>query len=130
MRRRAASCSSMPPASRSTASATRSDIAALRTLGVPFWLAGGYGNAEKVREALDQGAAGVQVGTAFAFSEESGMRLDLKSTLMAQAVTGTGEVFTDPLASPTGFPFKVALLQGSYSDPEVAAARTRVCDLG
>jgi nitronate monooxygenase len=24
----------------------------------------------------------------------------------------------------------VALLQGSYSDPEVAAARTRVCDIG
>ncbi|MGB9407611.1 MAG: nitronate monooxygenase [Terracidiphilus sp.] len=106
------------------------DIAALRALGVPFWLAGGYGNAKKVREALDQGAAGVQVGTAFAFSRESGMRLDLKSSLVGQAVTGTGEVFTDPLASPTGFPFKVALLQGSYSDPEVAAARTRICDLG
>jgi nitronate monooxygenase len=102
----------------------------LRALGVPFWLAGGYGNARKLREALDQGAAGVQVGTAFAFSEESGLRPDLKKSLLAQAVTGTGEVFTDPLASPTGFPFKVALLQGSYSDPEVAAARTRVCDLG
>ena len=44
------------------------NIAELRALGVPFWLAGGYGNAEKLREALDQGAAGVQVGTAFAFS--------------------------------------------------------------
>jgi nitronate monooxygenase len=39
-------------------------------------------------------------------------------------------VFTDPLASPTGFPFKVAILQGSYSDPAVAEARTRVCDIG
>ena len=39
-------------------------------------------------------------------------------------------MFTDPLASPTGFPFKVALLDGSYSDPDVAAARTRICDLG
>jgi nitronate monooxygenase len=106
------------------------NIAELRALGVPFWLAGGYGNALKVREALDEGAAGVQVGTAFAFTEESGLRPDLKSTLLAQAVTGTGEVFTDPLASPTGFPFKVAQLQGSYSDPEVAAARTRICDLG
>jgi nitronate monooxygenase len=106
------------------------DVAALRTLGVPFWLAGGYGNAEKVREALEEGAAGVQVGTAFAFTRESGLRSDLKSTLLAQAVTGTGEVFTDPVASPTGFPFKVALIQGSYSDPEVAAERTRVCDIG
>jgi len=106
------------------------DIAGLRSLGVPFWLAGGYGNAWKVREALDQGAAGVQVGTAFAFSEESGMRPDLKKELLAQAVAGTGEVFTDPVASPTGFPFKVAILQGSYSDPAVAEARTRVCDIG
>jgi nitronate monooxygenase len=83
-----------------------------------------------VRYALEQGAAGVQVDTAFAFSRESGLRPDLKQSLIAQAVTGTAEVFTDPLASPTGFPFKVALLQGSYSDPEVAAARTRVCDIG
>ena len=106
------------------------NIAELRALGVPFWLAGGYGNAAKVREALDQGASGVQVGTAFAFTRESGLRADLKNSLLSHAVTGTGEVFTDPLASPTGFPFKVALLQGSYSDPEVTAARTRVCDLG
>ena len=106
------------------------DIAGMRALGVPFWLAGGYGSPEKVREALDQGAAGVQVGTAFAFTLESGLRPDLKNSLLGQAATGTGEVFTDPLASPTGFPFKVALLQGSYSDPEVAAARTRVCDIG
>ena len=106
------------------------DIAGLRALGVPFWLAGGYGNAASLRSALDQGAAGVQVGTAFAFSEESGMRADLKNELLAQAVSGSGVVFTDPLASPTGFPFKVALLQGSYSDPAVAEARTRVCDIG
>jgi nitronate monooxygenase len=106
------------------------DLAELRKLGVPFWLAGGYGNATKVREAVEQGAAGVQVGTAFAFSEESGLRPDLKKRLLAQAATGNGEVFTDPLASPTGFPFKVAQLAGTYSDPGVTATRTRVCDLG
>jgi nitronate monooxygenase len=106
------------------------NIAELRELGVPFWLAGGYGHADKVKEALDMGAAGVQVGTAFAFSEESGMRSDLKRSLLAQARAGTGKVFTDPLASPTGFPFKVAQLAGSYSDEGVAQARTRVCDLG
>jgi nitronate monooxygenase len=106
------------------------DFAGMRALGVPFYLAGGYGNPKKVREALDQGAAGVQVGTAFAFTRESGLRPDLKNELLSQAVAGTGEVFTDPLASPTGYPFKVALIQGSYSDPVVTAARTRVCDLG
>jgi nitronate monooxygenase len=108
----------------------RVDIAGLRALGVPFWMAGGYGNAKMVRQALDEGAAGVQVGTAFAFSEESGMREDVKQTLIAKAIAGKGVVFTDALASPTGFPFKVALLEGSYSDAEVTAKRTRVCDLG
>jgi nitronate monooxygenase len=106
------------------------NLAELRALGVPFWLAGGYGNAQSVRWALEQGAAGVQVGTAFAFSEESGMRPDLKNELLTQAVSGSGVVFTDPLASPTGFPFKVAQLPGSYSDEAVAEARTRVCDIG
>jgi len=108
----------------------RVDMAELRKLGVPFWMAGGYGSAAKLREAIDQGAAGVQVGTAFAFSEESGLRHDLKKILVAHAAQGVARVFTDPLASPTGFPFKVAQLEGSYSDPGVTAARRRVCDLG
>ena len=106
------------------------DIAGLRALGVPFWLAGGYGNPKSVRDALRQGAAGVQVGTAFAFTEESGLRPDLKNTLLSQAVTGAGEVFTDPLASPTGFPFKVALLEGTSSTFPIYQERKRVCDLG
>src|SRR5580692_7262643 len=106
------------------------DIAELRALGVPFWLAGGWGNATKLREALEQGAAGIQVGTAFAFSRESGMRAELKGKLMAQAKTGSGVVFTDPLASPTGFPFKVAQLEGTGSAFPIYQERKRVCDLG
>jgi nitronate monooxygenase len=106
------------------------NIAELRALGVPFWLAGGYGNAEKLREAVEQGAAGIQVGTAFAFSNESGMRADLKKALMAKAIKGEGEVFTDPLASPTGFPFKVAQLEGTSSSFPIYQERKRVCDLG
>ena len=106
------------------------NIQELRALGVPFWLAGGYGNAAKLREALDQGAAGIQVGTAFAFSRESGMRADLKKRLMAQAIQGKGQVYTDPVASPTGFPFKVALLEGTSSAFPIYQERKRVCDLG
>ena len=106
------------------------NVAELRTLGVPFWMAGGYGNPEKVREAIEQGAAGVQVGTAFAFSRESGLRPDIKQRLIEQAASGSAEVYTDPLASPTGFPFKVAQLEGTYSESAVSEARTRVCDLG
>jgi len=106
------------------------NIGELRTLGVPFWLAGGFGNADKLREAIEQGAAGIQVGTAFAFSRESGMRADLKKKLIAQAIEGKGVVFTDPLASPTGFPFKVAQVEGTASAFPIYQERKRVCDLG
>jgi nitronate monooxygenase len=106
------------------------DIADLKTLGVPFWLAGGYGSPAKLREALDQGATGVQVGTAFAFSRESGMQADMKQELIQHAIDGAAGVFTDPLASPTGFPFKVAQLQGTSSAQATYEQRQRVCDLG
>jgi nitronate monooxygenase len=106
------------------------DIAKLCDLGVPFWLAGGYGHPEKLREALAQGAAGVQVGTAFEFASESGLRDDYKRELLNKVIAGTAQVFTDPLASPTGFPFKVAQLEGTYSESETYAARPRICNLG
>ncbi len=108
----------------------RVDFAGFREMGVPFWLAGGYGDAAKLREALREGASGIQVGTAFAFSEESGMLPELKKQLIAQAKAGLASVFTDPLASPTGFPFKVAQLDGTASTLPVYQERTRVCDLG
>lgn len=106
------------------------DIAKISELGAPFWLAGGYGWADKVREALSLGATGVQVGTAFAFTRESALREDLKQSLLDLAQQGAARVFTDPLASPAGFPFKVALLEGTSSDESVCAARPRICDLG
>lgn len=106
------------------------DLEKIRELGAPFWLAGGYGSASGVREALAAGATGVQVGTAFAFTRESALREDLKQALLARAVRGEAQVFTDPLASPAGFPFKVAQLQGTASDAAVCAARPRICDLG
>ena len=43
---------------------------------------------------------------------------------------GAARVHTDPLASPTGFPFKVVQVEGTSSEPSVFAARERRCDLG
>jgi len=43
---------------------------------------------------------------------------------------GTAHVFTDPIASPTGFPFKVVRMPGTLSEADPYAARTRICDLG
>jgi nitronate monooxygenase len=108
----------------------RVDLEKIRALGVPFWLAGGYGSPEKVAEALAAGATGVQVGTAFAFSDESGLKDDYKRALLQKAISGTARVFTDPAASPTTFPFKVAQLEGTLSEHQIYSARPRICDLG
>ena len=108
----------------------RVDLEKIREIGLPFWLAGSYGTPGKLVEALEQGAAGVQVGTAFAFCRESGMRPDYKNALIAKTRRGEASVFTDPLSSPTGFPFKAAQLEGTSSDPEVYRARKRICDVG
>jgi len=106
------------------------DLAKMRALGVPFWLAGGYGDHEGLESARAAGAAGVQVGTAFALCEESGLRSDYKQALLGDVRAGRAHVFTDPLASPTGFPFKVAQLAGTVSEQTVYYDRARVCDLG
>ena len=106
------------------------DLGAIRALGVPFFLAGSYGGPEKLREALEAGATGIQVGTLFAFSDESGMRTDLKRDLIRQCQNQPPRVFTDPLASPTGFPIKILSLPDTLSEPGVYGERKRRCDLG
>ncbi len=108
----------------------RVDLAAVRDLGRPFWLAGGRGRAGALREALAAGAVGVQVGTAFAYCDESGLRDDYKQAVLADVRRGAARVSTDAVASPTGFPFKVVHTAGSVSEPDVYAARPRICDLG
>ena len=103
------------------------DLAKMRELGLPFWLAGGTGSPDGLRAALDAGAAGIQVGTLFAYCEESGLESELKARVLTAVTAGTVTLRTDPRASPTGYPFKIVELPG---DAERAAARTRVCDLG
>jgi nitronate monooxygenase len=106
------------------------DLAKMRELGLPFWLAGGRGTAEGLRDALACGAAGIQVGTAFAYCAESGLDAATKERVLRLAASGGARVFTDPVASPTGFPFKVVQLEGTLSSEAEYLARTRICDLG
>ena len=106
------------------------DLEKIRELGLPFWLAGSYGQPGKLAEALRLGAAGIQVGTAFAFCAESGIQPELKEQAIQLSRAGTARVFTDPVASPTGFPFKVFQLGSTLSAADQYAARTRICDLG
>lgn len=106
------------------------DLQKIKELDVPFWLAGGYDTPEKLKEALAAGAAGIQVGTAFAFCEESGMEDSLKKRIIGEVANESVEVHTDAFISPTGFPFKVVQLDGTMSDPTVLAQRPRLCDVG
>jgi len=106
------------------------DLRAIADLGRPFWLAGSYGDPQRVVEALATGAAGVQVGTAFAFCNESGLEPELRRQALALSRAGGARVKTDPLASPTGFPFKVLEMAGTIADQTVYEQRHRVCDLG
>ncbi len=103
------------------------DLDKVRELGLPFWLAGGSGSAAGLQAALAAGAAGVQVGTLFAYCKESGLSPVLKQRVLTALMSGSVALRTDPRASPTGYPFKVVDLPG---DPELLAARERVCDLG
>ena len=106
------------------------DLSRMREIGLPFWLAGACATPDGITSARAQGAEGIQVGTLFAFCDESGLEPSLRTRVLAQVGAGTARVFTDPLASPTGFPFKVVQVEGTLSDPAVYAARERRCDLG
>lgn len=106
------------------------DLDEMTSLGRPFWLAGSYASPERIEKALSLGAGGVQVGTIFALSNESGIREDLKQKMIAKALRGELDVYTSATASPTGFPFKVVQMEGTLSDPQVYATRPRSCDLG
>jgi NAD(P)H-dependent flavin oxidoreductase YrpB (nitropropane dioxygenase family) len=105
------------------------DLAKVAAVGLPFWLAGGYSTAAHVAQALSAGAAGVQVGTLFALCEESGLDPSIRKEMLTELGAGELTVRTDPRASPTGFPFKVATLKGTMSEAEEYAARPRLCDL-
>jgi nitronate monooxygenase len=98
--------------------------------GLPFWFAGSFARPEKIPEIIRHGGAGIQVGTMFALAEESGMEANVKRGILRQILEGDLDVFTDPVASPTGFPFKVLELDNTLSDDKVYEERPRVCSLG
>jgi NAD(P)H-dependent flavin oxidoreductase YrpB (nitropropane dioxygenase family) len=102
------------------------DLAAMREIGLPFWIAGGAGSPEGLEKALAAGAAGIQVGTLFAYSDESGFTPALRRQVIDAAIQHHVKVHTDVQASPTGYPFKVVATNGASAAPH----RERECDLG
>lgn len=106
------------------------DLEVIADIGRPFWLAGSKASPEKLAEARAAGAHGIQVGTAFAFSRESGILPEIKHRVLREQQAGTLNIRTDFNSSPTGFPFKVVELDDTVSDEETYAARERICDMG
>ena len=106
------------------------DYEKLRAVGLPFWMAGGYSTPEKVLAAHSVGACGVQVGSLFALSDESGILRHLKDQLLSNLLDAVLKVKTDAQASPTGFPFKVAGIHQTVAEDDVFRARPRLCDMG
>jgi NAD(P)H-dependent flavin oxidoreductase YrpB (nitropropane dioxygenase family) len=103
------------------------DFEKIRELGLPFWMAGGAGSPDALHAALTAGAAGVQVGTLFAYCDESGLPAAVRASVLAGVRRGNVRILTDPRASPTGYPFKIVELDDAASQDE---RRMRVCDLG
>lgn len=104
------------------------DLEALRAIGLPFWLAGSQADRTCIDTALAAGATGVQIGTAFAFCEESGLDPKLKRQVLELSRDRKVRAITDPRASPTGFPFKIIPLPGTLAVSEFK--RNRNCNLG
>jgi NAD(P)H-dependent flavin oxidoreductase YrpB (nitropropane dioxygenase family) len=97
---------------------------------VPFWMAGAYAHADKFCDAIAMGAQGVQCGTLFALAKESGMDAATRSEILKTIVKGDMDVFTDPVASPTGYPFKVLQLQDTLAESDEYKERPRLCSMG
>ena len=102
------------------------DLSVMREIGLPFWIAGGTGSAESLAQARADGAQGIQVGTLFAFCDESGFTSQIKRDVIAGATAHALSIRTDVRASPTGYPFKLIQIDGR----ETVADRERICDLG
>lgn len=106
------------------------DYAKMVGLNIPFWLGGSCSMPESLEESKTEGAIGIQVGTLFAFCRESGILPELKKRFLEAVAAGKAFVFTHPAASPTGYPFKIALLRDTVSDSIEFLKRKRVCNLG
>ncbi len=106
------------------------DLKRIADLGLPFWLAGSRASREGLSGALAAGAAGIQVGSAFALCDESGIEEPLKRRALERSRAGSLKVTTSFRASPTGYPFKLVELEDTLLDKDAVKRRKRVCDLG
>lgn len=104
------------------------DFEAMNDLKIPYWLAGERGSPEGLAEALKLGASGIQAGSIFALSNESGILDRYAAWIRREGFLGNLKVKTDPRVSSTGFAFNVVQFPGTQSDEKIRADKTRRCD--
>lgn len=102
----------------------------LKNLNIPIYLAGGYGNPEGLESAQRSGFTGIQAGSIFALSEESGFTLEIKEAIIRAIREDRAKIESSFVASPTGYPFKVLQMEGTMSDPVSFLKRKRSCGVG
>ena len=106
------------------------DFEKIRKLNKPFWIAGDMATPEKLKEAKELGAEGIQAGSIFAGCASSGFAPEIRKQIFEMVSRENFEVRTSAVASPTGYPIQIAQMPGTLSDPSLYDKRTRVCDLG
>lgn len=107
------------------------DYKKLAKLGLPFWIGGSCASPERIYWAIREvGANGIQAGSIFAFSDESGLSPLIREDVRRRGFNGTLRVFTSPRYSPTGYPFKVAVLPDTLADQHTYNRQIRACTQG
>jgi len=99
-------------------------------LGLPFWIGGATASPLCLEWALSIGAKGIQTGSIFALCEESSMDPEIRKQIRKLGFNNQLEVKTDRKISPTGYPFKVAVLPETLSEKDIYGSRRRICDQG
>ncbi|MGB8815688.1 MAG: nitronate monooxygenase [Minisyncoccia bacterium] len=102
----------------------------IKDLGLPFWLGGGYASPGGLVRARLAGAEGIQVGSIFALCNDSAMNPEIRRRARYLGFRGELKVRTDMLISSSGYPFKVAELDGTISDPIIYKSRVCTCKHG
>ncbi len=106
------------------------DYSKLSNLGLPFWIGGACASPERIFWAQSLGANGIQAGSIFALTEESGMNSLIREEIRHRGFNGKLRVFKSPNYSPTGYPFNVAVLPDTLSEEDVYQRQTRACTQG
>lgn len=106
------------------------DLNRIRSLGLPFWLAGGKDFPDSIAEAQALGAQGIQVGTAFAFCSDSGMEPTLRKRAIAYSMAEQVQTRTEGRGSPTGYPFKTLNLSGTEGGRDASDRDRQSCNHG